>query len=180
MSDRDKDPEEALSPNGLELGDDEFEENPEEGFEGEGEPEESDEDEGRPPVGAPSGRRFGLGRGGQRTEDSGHRVTGSVRESHERVHVDDRASGIYALLAAAVLIGILAIAFAGNYVPQGAEPTAPPLVVPTFNGTLPPSAGPSVSVAPSESPVAPSESPVATPTAASSATPSPVASPSAT
>ncbi|HEX7495222.1 MAG TPA: hypothetical protein VF349_01180, partial [Candidatus Limnocylindrales bacterium] len=110
MSDRDKDPEEALSPNGLEPGEDEFEENPEEGFEGEGEPEESDEDEGRPPVGAPSGRRFGFGRGGQRTEDSGHQVTGSVRESHERVHVDDRASAIYALFAAAVLLGVLVLA----------------------------------------------------------------------
>jgi hypothetical protein len=170
MSDRDKDPEEALSPNGLEPGDDEFEENPEEGFEGEGEPEESDEDEGRPPVGAPSGRRFGFGRGGQQTEDGGHRVTGSVRESHERVHVDDRASAIYALFAAAVLLGVLALAIAGNYVPQPTEPSAPPLVVPTFNGTLPPSAGPSVSIAPSASPVA-------TPTAAQDASPSPVASP---
>ena len=169
MSDRDKDTEEELSPNGLVPGEDEFEESPEEGFEGEGEPEESDEDEGRPPVGAPSGRRFGLGRGGQ-TEDTSHRVTGSVRESHERVHIDDRASAIYALLAAVVLIGVLAIALAGNYVPQPAVPTAPPLVVPTFNGTLPPSAGPSVSVAPSASPVA-------TPTPAP--TPSPVASPSA-
>jgi hypothetical protein len=172
MSDRDKDPQETLSPNEFEPGEDEFEENPEEGFEDEGEPEESDEDEGRPPVVAPSGRRFGLGRGGQRAEDSGHRVTGSVRESHERVHIDDRASAIYALFAAAVLLGVLALALAGNYIPQGAEPSAPPLPsLPTFSGTLPPSAGPSVSIAPSASPVA-------TPTPAP--TPSPVASPSAT
>jgi len=176
MSDRDKDPEEALSPNGLEPGEDEFEENPEEGFEGEGEPEASDEDEGRPPVGAPSGRRFGFGRGGERTDDSGHRVTGSVRESHERVHVDDRASAIYALFAAAVLLGVLAFAIAGNYIPQAAQPSAPPLPsLPTFSGTLPPSAGPSVSIAPSASPVA---SPTLTPTPAPST--SPVASPSAT
>jgi hypothetical protein len=175
MSDRDQDPGEALSPNGLEPGEDEFEESPEEGFEGEGEPQESDEDEGRPPVGAPTGRRFGFGRGGQRTEDGGHQVTGSVRESHERVHVDDRASAFYALFAAAVLLGVLALAIAGNYVPQPSVPSAPPLVVPTFNGTLPPSAGPSVSVAPSASPVA-------TPTAAQDASPSasPIASPSAT
>src|SRR5664280_2503517 len=146
MSDRDQDPGETLLPNGLEPGEDEFEEMPEEGFEGEGEPEESDEDEGRPPVGAPTGRRLGFGRGGQHAEDGAHRPTGSVRESHERVHVDDRASAIYALLAAVVLIGILALAFAGNYIPQAAEPSAPPLVVPTFNGTLPPSAGPSVSI----------------------------------
>ena len=175
MSDRDKDPEEELSPNGLVPGEDEFEENPEEGFEGEGEPEESDEDEGRPPVGAPTGRRFGFGRGGQRTEDGGHQVTGSVRESHERVHVDDRASAIYALFAAAVLFGVLALAIAGNYVPQPTEPSAPPLPsLPTFSGTLPPSAGPSVSIAPSGSPVA---SPTPTPTPAPST--SPVASPSA-
>jgi hypothetical protein len=175
MSDRDKDPEEELSPNGLVPGEDEFEENPEEGFEGEGEPEESDEDEGRPPVGAPTGRRFGFGRGGQRAEDSGHRPTASVRE-HERVHIDDRASAIYALFAAAVLLGVLALALAGNYIPQPTEPSAPPLPsLPTFNATLPPSAGPSVSIAPSASPVA---SPVATPTPAP--TPSPVASPSAT
>ncbi len=170
MSDRDKDPQETLSPNEFEPGDDEFEENPEEGFEDEGEPEEPEEDEGRPPVGAPTGRRFGFGRGGQRAEDSGHRPTGSVRESHERVHVDDRASAIYALLAAAVLLGVLAIALAGNYIPQATVPTAPPLVVPTFNGTLPPSAGPSASIAPSASPVvsptpAPSASPVASPSA---------------
>jgi hypothetical protein len=171
MSDRDKDPGETLSPNEFEPGEDEFEENPEEGFEDEGEPEESDEGEGRPAVGAPPGRRFGFGRGGQRAEDSGHRPTGSVRE-HERVHVDDRASAIYALFAAAVLIGILALAFAGNYIPQAAEPSAPPLPsLPTFNGSLPPSAGPSVSIAPSASPVV-------TPTPAP--TPSPVASPSAT
>jgi hypothetical protein len=173
MSDRDKNPGETLSPNEFEPGEDEFEETPEEGLEGEGEPEESDE-EGRPQVGAPSGRRFGFGHGGHQPEDAGHRVTGSVRESHERVHIDDRASAIYALLAAVVLIGVLAIALAGNYVPEPTVPTAPPLVVPTFNGTLPPSAGPSVSVAPSASPVA---SPVATPTPAP--TPSPVASPSA-
>jgi hypothetical protein len=176
MSDRDKDPEEELSPNGLEPGEDEFEETPEEGFEGEGEPEESGEDEGRPPVGAPSGRRFGFGRGGQRTEDSGHQVTGSVRESHERVHVDDRASAFYALFAAAVLLGVLAFAIAGNYIPQPTQPSAPPLPsLPTFSGTLPPSAGPSVSIAPSASPVA---SPTPTPTPAPSV--SPVASPSAT
>jgi hypothetical protein len=176
MSDRDKDPGETLSPNEFEPGEDEFEENPEEGFEDEGEPEESDEDEGRPPVAAPSGRRFGLGRGGQRAEDSGHRVTGSVRESHERVHIDDRASAIYALFAAAVLLGVLALALAGNYIPQATVATNPPLPsLPTFNGTLPPSAGPSVSIAPSTSPVA---SPTPTPTPAPST--SQVASPSAT
>jgi hypothetical protein len=164
MSDRDQDQEEPLELNGLEPGDDEFEETPEEGFEGEGEPGESDEDEGRPVVGAPpSRRRFGFGRGGQVAEESGHRATGSVREAHERIHIDDRASAVYALLAAAFLLGVLAIALAGNYIPKGTEATAPPLVVPTFNGTLPPSAAPSVSIAPTSSPTpAPTPAPSAT------------------
>ncbi|MGZ6265584.1 MAG: hypothetical protein ACXWN4_01580 [Candidatus Limnocylindrales bacterium] len=167
MSDRDQDQEEPLELNGLEPGEDEFEG---EG-EPEGEPEESEEEEGRPEA-APSRRRFGFGRGGQAGEETGHKgPTGSVREAHERIHVDDRASAVYALLAAAFLFGLLVVALAGNYVPQPVPATAPPLVVPTFNGTLPPSAAPSVSVAPSASPVA-------SPTPAPSA--SPVASPSAT
>jgi hypothetical protein len=170
MSDRDKDQEEPLELSGLEPGEDEFEETPEEGFEGEGEPGESDEDEGRPEAVPSSRRRFGFGRGGQVAEESEHKgPTGSVRETHERVHVDDRASAIYALLAAAVLLGILALALAGNYVPKPAEASAPPLVVPTFNGTLPPSAAPSVSVAPSATPT-PTPTPVVTPTPAPSAT----------
>jgi hypothetical protein len=169
MSDRDQDQEEPLDLNGLEPGEDEFED--------EGEPEgapeeseESEEDEGRPEA-APSRRRFGFGRGGQAGEETGHRgATGSVREAHERVHVDDRASAIYALLAAAFLFGLLAVAFAGNYVPQPALVSAPPLVVPTFNGTLPPSEAPSVSVAPSATPT-----PVVTPTPLVTPTPAPSA-----
>jgi len=80
----------SFRPTGWVPGEDEFEESPERGFRGRRRARRVDEDEGSPPVGAPSGRRFGLGRGGQ-TEDTGHRVTGSVRESHERVHIDDRA-----------------------------------------------------------------------------------------
>ncbi len=174
MSDRDQDQEEPLELNGLEPGEDEFEGEGE--LEGEPEePEESEEEEGRPEA-APSRRRFGFGRGGQAGEETGHKgATGSVREAHERIHVDDRASAVYALLAAGVLFALLAIALAGNYVPQPVPASAPPLVVPTFNGTLPPSAGPSVSVAPSASTVA---SPTPTPSASSVATPTPA--PSAT
>ncbi len=171
MSDRDQDQGEPLDLNGLEPGDDEFEETPEEGLEDEGEPQESDEDEDRPEA-APSRRRFGFGRGGQAAEEGEHHgPTGSVRESHERVHIDDRASAIYALFAAAVLLGVLAVALAGNYIPQAAEPTAPPIVVPTFNGTLPPSEAPSVSIEPSASPTpAPTAAP--TPEPSVSAVPS--------
>jgi hypothetical protein len=103
--------------------------------------------------------------GGRGVEDH-QRPGGSVRESHERVHVDDRASAIYALIAAFALIGILAIAFVGNFVPQAVAPSLPPLVVPTGQPTPSPAASSSASLAPSASTTpAPTPSPSAVPSA---------------
>lgn len=151
MSERDQDRDEAPAPNEFEPGEEEFEEEPEEGLEDEGEFEESREEEGRREAAVPPRRRFGFGRGGQGADEVAHRVTGSVRETHERVHIDDRPSAIYALVAAGVLIGVLAFALAGNFVPQPAVPSLSPLVVPTGQATASPSAGASVSIAPSAS-----------------------------
>lgn len=113
---------------------------------------------------ASGGRRFGFGRG-HRTEGELERhdvAIGSVRESHERVHIDDRPSAIYALICAAALIGVLGAAWLSGVLPQGAVKTLAPLVVPTSQATASPSVGPSVSVAPSASgSVAPSTSPKA-------------------
>jgi hypothetical protein len=162
MSDRDQDRDENPAPNEFEPGDEEFEEEPEEGLEGEGEPEEPGE-EGRGEAGAPSRRRFGFGRGGHGAEEGAFHPTGSVRESHERVHIDDRVSAIYVLLVAAAMIGLLAVGLAGNYIPKPVPPTLAPLVVPTAQATASP--GPSASVS-----IAPTATPSATLTAAPSAT----------
>jgi hypothetical protein len=170
MSERDKDRDETPAGNGFEPGDEDFEEEPEEGFEGEGGTDESAEAEYREEAEAPSRRRFGWSRGTEEPEEgAARRPVGSVRESHERVHIDDRLSIVYALLASGVLIGLLVLAMAAQFVPQPVAPSFPPLVVPTFQATPSPSAGPSasVSLAPSTSPApttpAPSTSPVASP-----------------
>jgi hypothetical protein len=163
MSDRDLGRDGTPTPNEFEPGDEEFEEEPEEGFAGEGEPEEPGE-EVRREAGAPSGRRFGFGRGGQGAQEGAFHPTGSVRESHERVHIDDRISAIYVLIVAAAMIGVLAIALAGNYVPTPVAPTLAPLVVPTGQATASPGPSESASIAPSASPTAaPSASPTASP-----------------
>lgn len=169
MSERDKD-QGTPADNDFEPGEEDFEEEPEEGFEGEGATDESAEAEYREEAGEPSRRRFGFGRAAQEPEEAARRPVGSVRESHERVHIDDRLSIIYALLASGVLIGLLVLAMAAQFVPQPVPPTAPPIVVPTFQATPSPSAGPSasVSLAPSPSPV-PSASPVPTASPVSSA-----------
>lgn len=111
---------------------------------------------------APAGerRRFGFGR--DRNADEGHperHAGGSVRESHERVHIDDRPSAIYAIVCAAALLGVILLTWVGGAIPQGTGPTLTPLAVPTAAPTTSPTAAPSVSVAPS---VAPSPSPSAT------------------
>jgi hypothetical protein len=165
MSDRDLGRDGTPAPNEFEPGDEEFEEEPEEGFEGEGEPEEAGE-EGRGEAGEPSRRRFGFGRGGRRDEEGAGRPTGSVRESHERVHIDDRISAIYVLIVAAAMIGVLAIALAGNYVPTPVPPTLAPLVVPTGQATASPGPSESASIAPTATPTAaPTESPTEAPSA---------------
>ena len=79
---------------------------------------------------------------------------GSVRESHERVHIDDRPSAIYALVCAGALLGVLAFTWVGGAIPQGTGPTLTPLVVPTSQPSAATSPAASVSVAPSPSPSA--------------------------
>ena len=150
MTDKDLDgaPEadEILSTDGLPIH--ELEDNLDE--EAEFEEEETDE---VPSAG--SGRRFGFGRGDRSVEREERPHAGSVRESHERVHIDDRASGVFALLCAAALIGVLAFAWIGGVLPKSAGPTLAPLVVPTAqvssSAAVSASASPVVSPAPSAS-----------------------------
>lgn len=107
---------------------------------------EDEEPDETPNVG--SGRRFGFGRG-QREEQhaTGHHDQihhTSLRESHERVHIDDRASAVFALLCAGILIGVLVIAWFGGVLPKAAPATLAPLVVPTAQAVS--SAAPSASL----------------------------------
>ena len=120
---------------------------------------------------APSGgrRRFGFGRGRRDDEEPERHAGGSVRESHERVHIDDRPSAIFALICAGALLGVLVLTWVGGAIPQGTGPTLTPLVVPTSQPTTASSASTSVSVSPSAS---------AAPTATAAPSPSPTASPS--
>jgi hypothetical protein len=78
-----------------------------------------------------------------RTE-AAHRPLGSVREGHERVHIDDRLSAAFALICAIILVGVLFLPFLGGIVPKAAAPTLAPLVVPTFNATPIPAATPTL------------------------------------
>ncbi|HEX7431238.1 MAG TPA: hypothetical protein VF293_03505 [Candidatus Limnocylindrales bacterium] len=148
MTDKDQDgtplAEEILSTDGLPIH--ELEDNLDE--EAEFEEEETDE---VPSVG--SGRRFGFGRGDRSVEREDRPHAGSVRESHERVHIDDRASAVFALLCAGILIGVLAFAWIGGVLPKAAGPSIAPLVVPTAQASSSAvvSASPVVSPAPSAS-----------------------------
>jgi len=154
MTDKDQDgaPEarEILSTDGLPIH--ELEDNLDE--EAEFEEEETDK---VPSVG--SGRRFGFRRGDRSDVHEERPHAGSVRESHERVHIDDRASAVFALLCAGILIGVLAFAWVGGVLPKSVGPTPPPLVVPTYqaSSSVAPSAGASPVVSPVVSP-APSAS----------------------
>ena len=145
MTDKDQDgaPEadEILSTDGLPM--DELEDNLDE--EAEFEDQETDE---IPTAG--SGRRFGFGRGDRSAEPDERPHAGSVRESHERVHIDDRPSAIFALLCAGLLIGVLAFAWVGGVLPKSVGPTIGPLVVPTYQASS--SAAPSANVSPVVSP----------------------------
>jgi len=160
MTDLDKDRDAQPATDEELPGDDEFEEEPEEYAETEAEQADREAEEA-----APSGerRRFGFGHGRHAETPVERHVTGSVRESHERVHVDDRPSAIYALICAAALLGVLAFTWIGGAIPQGTGPTLTPLVVPTSQPT------------PSSSGAA---TPTPTPTA--TATPAPSATPTAT
>jgi len=144
MTDKDQDgapeAEEILSTDGLPT--DELEDNLDE--EAEFEDQETDE---IPSAG--SGRRFGFGRGDRSAEHEEKHHAGSVRESHERVHIDDRASAVFALLCAGILIGVLAFAWIGGVLPKAAGPSIAPLVVPTAQA----SSSAAVSASPVVSPV---------------------------
>jgi hypothetical protein len=150
MTDKDQDgaPEadEILSTDGLPMH--ELEDNLDE--EAEFEEQETDE---IPSAG--SGRRFGFGRGDHPAEHDERPHAGSVRESHERVHIDDRASAVFALLCAGILVGALAFAWVGGVLPKSVGPTIAPLVAPTYQASS--SAAPSAVVSPVVSP-APSAS----------------------
>lgn len=166
MTDRDKDPGETAETDEDLPGEEEFEEEPE-GFEGEFEGEALEAEGPEPSSTSVTHRRFTLGRGGGRFEEEAEkRQIGSVRGTHERVHIDDRPSTIYALVAAIGLIGVIFLAWVGGVIPQAAGPTLTPLVVPTAQATAS-SAAPSITVGPSGS-LAPTASPTATPSASPS------------
>jgi hypothetical protein len=151
MTDKDQDgtplAEEILSTDGLPIH--ELEDN----LDDEAEFEEQENDE-IPTAG--SGRRFGFGRGDRSAEREERHHAGSVRESHERIHIDDRPSAIFALLCAGLLIGVLAFAWIGVQVPKAVGPTLAPLVVPTAQAAS--SAAPSASAGSSVVSPAPSAS----------------------
>jgi hypothetical protein len=159
--------------------DEALDEEPEESEESTGAEDEEFEGDAAAVAAATSGsRRFGFGRGRREEETTGQHSgqhMGSVRETHERVQIDDRPSAIYALLCAGALLGVLAIALIGNVLPTPTGPQLPPLVVPTSQATPVSSASASVSATP-----APTATPVASATPAPTASPvaSPVASPS--
>lgn len=145
-------------------GDDELDEETDEFAETEAEQADREAEEAEEADLAPAGerRRFGFGRDRHAGEDRHERHTGgSLRESHERVHIDDRPSAIYAIVCAAALLGVIVLTWVGGAIPQGTGPTLTPLVVPTAAPTAVPTATPSVTVAPSPS-VAPTPTPSAT------------------
>ncbi|MGD0407639.1 MAG: hypothetical protein ABSB34_01395 [Candidatus Limnocylindrales bacterium] len=177
MTDRDKNRDETPATDDYLAGDEEFEEELEQTFEGEGEAGEGEgeagegegEAEGEGPAGPASGarRRFGFGRSGRAEEEVETRQMGSVRGTHERIHVDDRPSALYALVCAAALLGVLAFSWLGGVLPKAAGPTLTPLVVPTSQATAIPSGSAAASAS-----VTPSASPAATLSPAPSASPS--------
>ncbi len=90
--------------------------------------------------------------------EAGRRPLGSVRESHERVKIDDRLSAAFAILCAIALVGVLVVPWVGGFIPKPVGPTLTPLVLPTYQIT--PTPVPTPTVAPTPTPVAsPSASP---------------------
>jgi hypothetical protein len=130
------------------LPDEESDEELDESAEAQGDEDES-EFEAAGAAAAPASRRFGFGRGRNQEHEGEKHPIGSLRDSHERVRIDDRPSAIYALLCAAVLIGVLAVAWLGGVVPQAAGPTLSPLSVPTSQATPSSAASAAVSASPS-------------------------------
>ncbi len=169
MTERDQETGDTLPPDEFVPGEDEFEESEEEREEQLEEERAARTSEAK----ARGGWLSGLLRRKKGDEATSGQEAASVRGSHaERIHIDDRASAIFALLCAVGLVGILLGSLVVTHLPKGAVPTLPPLVLPS---TSPLSSG---SVLPSGSAVTSSTpAPTATPTAAPTATPA--ASPSA-
>ena len=155
MSDHDKDAFDKGEPNEFMPGEEEFEDELEAGDEAEA---------GAPLEPSKPGRRFGFGRSS--AEPEAH-PQGSVRATHERVHIDDRASALFALVCAVGMVAILVGSFVLSSWPAGPAPTLPPLNLETYS---PPPATPT--------PV-PTPTPVATPTPVVTVGPSASAAPSA-
>ncbi|MGA2512205.1 MAG: hypothetical protein ABSG37_01110 [Candidatus Limnocylindrales bacterium] len=171
MTDRDKDRDEAPTTDEFPAGDEEFEEEPEQTFEAEGEAGEGEIEGPEEPVPSGGRRRFGFRRGDRSDDEVDTRQIGSVRGTHERVHIDDRPSALYALICAAALLGVLAFSWLGGVLPKAAGPTLTPLVVPTGQPTASPgeSAAASATVTASASPtLSPSPAPSASPGASPS------------
>ena len=128
-------------------GDEEFDEEQDQDLEAQDEADETeefqDEAAGSGAVAAAAGgSRFGRGK---ERAAAAHEHLGSVREGHERVHVDDRASAIFAIVAAGSLLLLLFVAWGGQFIPKGAVATLTPLVVPTGQATASPNPSASAS-----------------------------------
>ena len=110
---------------------------------------------------APSGKsggafRFSLRRGRNAEDEATKRddQIGSVRTAHERVHIDDRPSAVYALVCAVALLVMLALPWIGGAIPKAAGPTLTPLVVPTGHATPTGNASASATIVVTPSPTA--------------------------
>ncbi len=144
MSDQDKDTLEQDENTEFLPGEEEFDEEPE-----------GEELKSRAAEEPKGGRRFGLRRNAEEEEHP----LGSVKATHERVHVDDRASALFALIAAFGLIAILITPLIVSALPAGPAPTlaplnnlqtyAPPPTEPPATPT--PTVAPTASVSPSGS-----------------------------
>ncbi len=169
MPDQDKDAFETGEPNEFMPGEgdfeDEFESDDEQALEEDFEeapeetPEERRDRRARRAEAESGGRRFRFGRGRDEEDEP---TRGSLRTTHERVHIDDRLSALFVLVCTIGLVGILIGGFMGQYVPKGAGRTAAPLDLQTFVPTPEPSVTASPTLAPTASP---SDSPSASPSA---------------
>src|ERR1700690_3396485 len=132
----DQERDEKLPPNEFVPGEEDFDEESEEGQEATDEaalePEDDEEAGGAAAVGAGAGAAAGESRSrfGRRAprETEEHRTIGSVRGTHQRLHIDDRPSAVFALICAFGLLGVLAFSYLGGIVPKAAVPTLTPLV----------------------------------------------------
>ena len=140
----DKDRGTAPQPNEILPADEDFEESQEDLVEAD---EEFEEEPQAAADAAPAADRSRAGRGTEASRKS----LGSLRGTHERVHIDDRLTAIFAILCAVALIAVLILPWLGSYIPAPTAPTLTPLVVPTYQAMPAPA---SASVAPSATPTA--------------------------